>query len=47
MCFLLWCILFAGGKYSFLWVFEDLSRLLQVAALLHALPLHVALFELL
>lgn len=34
-------------KYSFLRVFEDLSRLLPAAALLFALPLHVALFNLL
>lgn len=35
------------GEYSFLSVFEDLARLLPVAALLLTLPLHVALFDLL
>lgn len=41
-----WCVV-AGGLYSFVYVFEDLSRLLPAAALLHTLPLHVACFSLL
>lgn len=36
----------AGGSYSFLCIFKDLPRLLPAAALLNALPLHVALFDL-
>lgn len=32
-----------GGEYSFRCIFEDLSGLLPAAALLHTLPLHVAL----